>query len=48
MDRLLRALVVRRVALAFALAAAGDGSLAIAQGADAKFDPAVRPEFSEP
>ena len=42
------ALVMSRIAVAFALAAAWPGSLAHAQGANAKFDASVRPEFSEP
>ncbi len=48
MDRFLRALVISCIAVACVLAAAGHGSLARAQDAGAKFDPAVRPEFSEP
>lgn len=48
MDRLLRALVITGIAIAFMLAPAWDVSLALAQDAGAKFDPAVRPEFSEP
>jgi len=42
------ALVMSGIAVAFALAAAWPGSLARAQGANAKFDASVRPEFSEP
>jgi hypothetical protein len=48
MDRFLRALVASGVAVLFVLVPAWDGSLARAQDARAKFDPAVRPEFSEP
>jgi hypothetical protein len=43
----LRALVASGAVL-FVLVPAWDGSLARAQDARAKFDPAVRPEFSEP
>ena len=48
MDRFLGALVTSGVAVLFVLVPAWDGSLARAQDAHAKFDPAVRPEFSEP
>jgi FtsP/CotA-like multicopper oxidase with cupredoxin domain len=48
MDRFVRALVMCGIAVAFMLAAAGHGPLARAQDAGAKFDPSVRPEFSEP
>ena len=48
MDRLLRALFTSGIAIAFVLAAICGGSRALAQGADTKFDPAVRPEFKEP
>src|SRR5512135_2266488 len=46
MNRLLRALVMSVVAAV--LAAAWCGSRATAEDAGDKFDPAVRPEFSEP
>jgi len=46
MDRLLRALVMSVVAAV--LAATWCGSLANAEDAGGKFDPAVRPELSEP
>jgi hypothetical protein len=48
MDRFLGALVASGVAVLSVLVPAWDGSLARAQDARAKFDPAVRPEFSEP
>jgi FtsP/CotA-like multicopper oxidase with cupredoxin domain len=48
MDRFLRALATSGIATAFVLTAAWHASLALAQGADAKSDPAVRPDFSEP
>jgi len=48
MDRFVRALVMSGIAVAFMLAAAGHGPPAHAQDAGAKFDPSVRPEFSEP
>jgi len=48
MDRFVCALVMSAIAVAFMLAAAGQGSPAHAQDAGAKFDPSVRPEFSEP
>jgi hypothetical protein len=48
MDRFLRTLVASGVVVLFVLAPAWGGSLAHAQDAAAKFDPAVRPEFSEP
>jgi FtsP/CotA-like multicopper oxidase with cupredoxin domain len=48
MDRFLRSLAMSGIATAFVLTAAWHASLAIAQGADAKSDPAVRPDFSEP
>ena len=47
MTRMLRVLV-RSIAAAFLLAAAWQASPAGAQETSAKFDPAVRPEFSEP
>jgi FtsP/CotA-like multicopper oxidase with cupredoxin domain len=48
MDRFLRALVMSSIAVLFVLAPAWYGSPARAQDAGVKFDPAVRPEFSEP
>jgi len=48
MDRFVCALVMSGIAVAFVLAAAGQASPAHAQDAGAKFDPSVRPEFSEP
>ena len=48
MLRSLRALVMTGIAIAFVLATAWDVPFARAQGVAAKFDPAVRPEFSEP
>jgi len=48
MVRLLRTLVSSGIALACVLATAWDVPLALAQAGTAKFDPAVRPQFSEP
>jgi FtsP/CotA-like multicopper oxidase with cupredoxin domain len=48
MDRSLRALVTGAIAVACVLAPAWHASPAVAQDAGAKFDPSVRPEFSEP
>ena len=48
MDRFLRSLAMSGIATAFVLTAAWHASLAIAQGANAKSDPAVRPDLSEP
>ena len=48
MDRFLRALVISGIAIAFVLVSAWHGSLTLAQSADAKFDPAIRPQFREP
>src|SRR5687767_1169384 len=48
MFRSSRTLVMRAIAIVFLLAAAWGGSLAPAHGADAGFNPALRPEFKEP
>lgn len=47
-DRFLRALAVSAITIALVLVAGWHGSHASAQDADAKFDPAVRPEYREP
>ena len=48
MDRFWRAFAFGGIAAAFVLAPGWHGSLARAQDTAAKFDPAIRPEFSEP
>ena len=48
MDRSLRTLVLGAIAVACVLSPAWRGSSARAEDAGAKFDPSVRPEFSEP
>jgi len=48
MDRFWRALAMSGIAVAILLGAAWTGSLARAQDAGAKFDPAVRPDYREP
>jgi FtsP/CotA-like multicopper oxidase with cupredoxin domain len=48
MHRFLRTPIMRGLAVAFVLAGPWHGSLARAQDAGAKFDPSVRPGYSEP
>ena len=48
MGRFLRALLVSAISILFVLAATWHVTLAPAHAANAKFDPAVRPEFREP
>jgi len=48
MDRVLRALLMSGIAVLLVFAAEGAASPAQTQETSAKFDPAVRPEFSEP
>jgi FtsP/CotA-like multicopper oxidase with cupredoxin domain len=48
MDGVLRPLIMRGIAVVFALCVASQWSPGLAQGADANFDPSIRPELKEP